>query len=245
MARFLILLSVLTLTLVANVPVGTITSLHAKAFVKRDATLIPAAIGLTLFEHDTITTHDGAKLQIVLTDKSTITMGAQSSLSIKKYLYQAANIHSTATIVYNKGFFRTLTGYIAQSAPQKFVIKTNRLDIQTASSFFDLFIDTQNNFEIVACNTGKLSTKALKTARTINSDEMLIFSSNTLSQSVKYTKKAMRIINQGLSIHQNSSLNTTQDLIKEVAHIQRLKPLNNIHFLQTLTDPTHPTVWLD
>lgn len=72
--------------------------------------------GAALHVDDRITTASGAALQLVFTDKTRVTLGAQAELRIDGY--RAAAPDETFLVSVTKGVFRVITGLIARSKPQ-------------------------------------------------------------------------------------------------------------------------------
>jgi hypothetical protein len=114
---FIILFSSL---LFANI--GTITSIKGEVIIKRDFNTIPATVGMSLKEKDTILTQKDSRALLLFKDNTTIAVGKNSSFSIDEYLFDDKN--SKVSFRFGNGIYRTVTGLIGKINPKRFKILT-------------------------------------------------------------------------------------------------------------------------
>ncbi len=84
------------------------------------------ARGAVVYEKDTIVTDDSSSGQISFTDNSMITLNPKSSLVIEQYYFDQQKPAQGGQTVLNllKGGFRTITGFVAKTAPANYQMKT-------------------------------------------------------------------------------------------------------------------------
>ncbi|MES9855097.1 MAG: FecR domain-containing protein [Sedimenticola sp.] len=111
-------------------------SLHAATTIGRVAVLQGEARSLSvgevvrplrlrseIFMNDSITTSEKSRLQIIFSDKTTLTLGPSSTIVIDKYVYHADKSAGEFVATATKGFFRMITGNISRLFPSKVKVK--------------------------------------------------------------------------------------------------------------------------
>jgi len=149
--KSLIFLLLLLSSLSASV--GTIVYTKGDVFLQRGSTLSPAIVGSSLEEKDTITTKDASLVKLLLSDKSAVSIGANSDFSIESYLFGEKK-NSKAKFKMKKGVFRMITGKIAKIRPDKFKLKTRTVTIGIRGTIFSGKI-TKSKEEIF-CEHGEI-----------------------------------------------------------------------------------------
>ena len=83
--RIVSLLFLLALSLFASV--GKVTAVNGETYVLRNDKNIALAVGNEIKQKDTIKTGNDGKVQLIFNDKTVITLGKNSDLSIQEYLF--------------------------------------------------------------------------------------------------------------------------------------------------------------
>ncbi len=73
---------------------------------------------------DHLTTAEKGRLQVIFSDKTTLTLGPSSTIVIDKYVYQADKSAGAFVATATKGFFRMITGNISRLFPDRVKVKT-------------------------------------------------------------------------------------------------------------------------
>ncbi len=152
MKKTLFILLVFTLYAFAQIA-GVITAVRGEAYIQRDTKLLPAKIGMDIYNKDTLITKEG-RLQVEFKDRTVINVGKESRFSVKEYLFEGVNAKADFNMA--KGFFRTITGKIGKIAPKKFKIQTKNSTIGIRGTIIVLFTSPIEGDEI-ACLDGKIA----------------------------------------------------------------------------------------
>ena len=126
--KSLILLFLSSVILFANV--GKITAIKGEVYIDRHNKQILAKAGSPLQLKDIIKTKKRSKALILFNDKTSITVGKESTLTVQDYVFDLVNPKkSKATFGFGQGVFRTITGKIGKLNRDKFKIKTSTASI--------------------------------------------------------------------------------------------------------------------
>lgn len=125
--------------------VGKITSAKGEVFVLRDSSNLQAKSGFLLELNDKVITKDKSKALLLFNDKTTITVGKNSNLSVNEFVmdYNTPS-NSKAKFGFGKGVFRTITGKIGKINPKGFEIKTKSASIGIRGTIFRVAITPTN-----------------------------------------------------------------------------------------------------
>lgn len=121
--KYLIVLITLFFSIESFASIGTITALKGSATIDRNQLITPVKIGSAIDTTDIIKTGDKTLLQIIFSDKTAVTLGANTQFSVQSYKFGTAE-NSKAEFSLSKGFFKSVSGKIGKLAPQRFKIKT-------------------------------------------------------------------------------------------------------------------------
>lgn len=108
--------------------IGHIQTLKGPASIQRGNNNVPAAVGAPLYSGDTIRTAKTGSVGIVLADDSTISLGPDSEIAIKDYLFNPKEGKFAFVTRMTKGTFAYLSGMIAKLSPSSI-----RMEIPDAS----------------------------------------------------------------------------------------------------------------
>jgi len=168
----IIILFLLTLNLVLA-SVGKLTAIRGDVTVLRETAQMSAFVGMKLEEKDEIITKKASKAQMIFNDKTVITIGKNSSFSIKEYLYEPTSTKSKAKFGASRGFFKAITGAIGKINPDKFSIatKTSTIGIR-GTHFFGMMDETS---ERIGCTQGAIVVEANGVSVDVLAGEITIF----------------------------------------------------------------------
>ncbi|MES9902028.1 MAG: FecR domain-containing protein [Sedimenticola sp.] len=105
--------------------IGRVAVLQGAAHaVGADGTRRPLHLSSKVFMSDHLTTAEKGRLQVIFSDKTTLTLGPSSTIVIDKYVYQADKSAGAFVATATKGFFRMITGNISRLFPDRVKVKT-------------------------------------------------------------------------------------------------------------------------
>lgn len=116
----LLLISLMTTQVLASI--GKIAALRGDANFIRNNQTLAIKIGDVVERQDQIKTGANTKLQIILNDRTIVTIGKNTVFSIPEYVFGDAS-NSKAQFKLSKGVFKSISGKIGKLAPQRFKIK--------------------------------------------------------------------------------------------------------------------------
>ena len=108
--------------------IGHIMTYRGDVKLIRQNNTLNIQMGMQLEQKDKILTKKSSRVQVILDDKTVITIGSNSNFSFDKYFFDGTK-KSDIKLSTTKGFFRTLTGKISKIAPQNFKLKTKSATI--------------------------------------------------------------------------------------------------------------------
>ena len=152
MIKIFTLIILISGMLFANI--GTIMALKGNASIERSSRSISAKSGMSILNGDKIKTYNNSRVQVILKDDTTLTIGANSSFEFINFYFDGTN-KSSVRMKANRGFFRTVTGKIGKIAPKRFKLKTISATIGVRGT--DFSGDIMENREIIRCYSGAIS----------------------------------------------------------------------------------------
>jgi hypothetical protein len=163
--KIILLVLSLSLSILAK-DVATVTALNGEAFIQRDGTKISVTLGIKLQEKDTIITSQKAKVQVIFSDETIITIGKNSNFSINEFLFEE-DTEPVAKFSMLKGAMRTITGKIGKIAPEKFTVKAKTATIGIRGTNFTVNIEEDGTTNVY-CTFGAISTTFAGTQYIVN-----------------------------------------------------------------------------
>ena len=97
-------------TAVAVEKAGDVVSVRGKAVIDRKAGKVDAKVSAALEESDSIVTRDRSRVKMLFRDDSILTLGANSKLVIKKYLYSPESKRAESIYELADGRLRSVVG---------------------------------------------------------------------------------------------------------------------------------------
>lgn len=150
MMKFLILLMLSVIVLSANI--GKITGIKGDVTVHRESGDFKGKTGFVLEVHDKITTKVKSKALVLFSDKTSITVGSSSTMSVDDFVYDVQNAEqSKATFKLGKGIFRAITGKVGKLNPSKFALKTKSasMGIRGSEAYIEVDADGTMNVDVL------------------------------------------------------------------------------------------------
>ncbi len=207
--KYLILLITLFFSLETFAAIGTITALKGSATIDRHQLIMPVKIGSTIDTTDIIQTSDKTLLQIIFSDKTAVTLGANTQFSVQSYQFGNAE-NSNAEFSLTKGFFKSVSGKIGKLAPQRFKIKTPTATIGIRGTTYSI----QANQDKTILKTFKGETYLVDNVSGISysvaQNKQLVFN-NTTKEAKVSTLKASEIVISNQEATEEESSDTTID----------------------------------
>ncbi len=97
--------------------VGVVRSAAGRATITREGRAFPAAVGAKLHVGDTLVTGPGASLGVILRDDSTLSLGPESHLVIRNFLFAPAEGKLGLLVRLSRGTLACISGLIGKLAP--------------------------------------------------------------------------------------------------------------------------------
>jgi hypothetical protein len=147
--------------------IGKVSAVVGNANIERNNKTLSIKIGSVIEEKDIIRTQANAKVQLIFTDNTIITVGKNSALNINDYLYDTNNPqNSKANFNFFKGAFKTITGQIGKINKKKFKLKTSSASIGIRGT---IVLGTQ---DIIACTSGGITVESGGKTINVNVNEI-------------------------------------------------------------------------
>ncbi len=97
--------------------IGHIQTINGTVLIKRGTATLPGTVGSLLYHSDVIRTAKPGATGIVLTDGTTISLGSNSELSIRDYVFNPKEEKFLLAVRMVKGTFVYLSGLIGKLSP--------------------------------------------------------------------------------------------------------------------------------
>ena len=162
--------------------VGYISAIKGEVYLIRDSKESRAFKGLELEEQDILLTHRG-KAQIVFKDKTTVTIGRNTTFQIESYLFDKTK-NSKAKLRVDRGIFETLTGEIGKIARDNFKFQTKSLVVGIRGTHFQGEIN--HHVEKVVCLRGEIFVQFGKQITNVLAGQMVELRDSILSIPKKF-----------------------------------------------------------
>ncbi len=104
--------------------IGVVRTSAGPATVTRADRVFPAAVGTKLFAGDILATGPGGSLGVILHDNSTLSLGPDSNLAIRKFLFAPAEGKLGLLVRISRGTMACISGLIGKLAPESVRFET-------------------------------------------------------------------------------------------------------------------------
>lgn len=108
--------------------VGHIQTLKGAASIMRGSNTVPAAVGVPVYQGDTIRTMKSGSVGIVMADDASLSLGPDSEITLKDFLFNPKEGKFAFVTRIAKGTFSYLSGIIGKLSPDSI-----RLEIPDAT----------------------------------------------------------------------------------------------------------------
>lgn len=136
--------------------VGKITVSSGDVSVQRAGKIIKGVSNTPLEEKDAIFTKAGSSVQIILSDGTALSLGANTNLKIQEYLFDEKAKNANLKVGVAEGAFRSITGKIGKISPEKFKVETRTATIGIRGTTF-LGVIPKEGPETIVCTRGVIS----------------------------------------------------------------------------------------
>jgi len=120
----------------AGDPAGVVRTATGKAFVVRGENTLPAAPGTKLFVGDTLETGAPGSLGVILRDNSTLSLGPDSRLVIRRFLFSPAEGKTGLLARLSRGTMAFVSGLLGKLAPESVRFETPTASIGIRGTYF-------------------------------------------------------------------------------------------------------------
>jgi hypothetical protein len=124
-----------------NSTIGSVATVTGGPIVMRGDKQYSLATGNELFQGDILQTGAGGGLGVTFDDETTLTLGANTRVSISDYVYGKANARSTAVINVLRGTLAFVAGQVAKTGDMKISTPTASLGIRGTTGLVDVPVD--------------------------------------------------------------------------------------------------------
>ncbi len=166
--RYFIALFIIISTLWGEI--GVIGASRGDAVLERAKKRMQIVSGMALEQGDRIVTSHGAKVQLLLHDDTTITVGENSVFELQDYSLSNAQ-ESRLQMQIHQGYFRTISGKIGKIAPERFKLKTRSATIGIRGTDFGAFV--QGDTERIGCFSGQIEVSSATQHYLVDADYMI------------------------------------------------------------------------
>jgi len=139
--KILLILSMFLGSLLSANGIAIVNSLDGEVFAVKDGTEIKLKQGDALEETMTIKTLENSGISILFNDDSFVAIGASSSLSLAKYIFDQKSQEFEFELFLDKGTASFESGKIGEVAPDKFQFKTPEGTVAIRGTKFFIKVD--------------------------------------------------------------------------------------------------------
>lgn len=104
--------------------VASVKALKGEASISRVGLSLPVVVGMPLFQADRVLTGKGSALSLILLDDTTVSLGPESELDLKEYVFDPQDSHFLVVLRMLKGTFIYLSGVMGKLAPESIRLET-------------------------------------------------------------------------------------------------------------------------
>jgi hypothetical protein len=150
-------LLLLLFNIVIFASIAQVQAIRGDAKAIRNGQSISLKLGSKIEQNDTIKTSKKAKLQLRFNDRTIITIGKNSNISMKDYNYDKKKpANNRANFGIKNGLFKVVTGKIGKMNPQKFKLKTKTATMGIRGTELTIK-DAGDQGTVVGCTSGAIT----------------------------------------------------------------------------------------
>ena len=197
-----ILLLFLSLTFL-NAQIAKVTAIKGDVLIKRAGQYKIAKLNSAINKLDVITTEKNARIQLVFSDNTIISIGKNSTFSIKDYLFDIGK-KPKISLKFGYGTFKSITGKIGKLNPKGFKLESKTATMGIRGTIINLDLNSEN--EIYLVPEGKIELKIGNQIIIINAGEMVTRKKDKPAMHLKsITKKIRDELEEKSGAHDNES----------------------------------------
>ena len=139
--------------------VGFISASQGDNIVSRKGKHLKSTSGMKIYEQDIFITRPDSRMQLELRDKTTISLGVSSKLSVRKFEYDTSKDNEFQKVLLHSelGVFRVISGDISVLNEEGFVIKTRNGVINADDEYVKINVESiQHKPDLIASLKGNL-----------------------------------------------------------------------------------------
>ena len=121
--------------------IGIVKSMVGEVVITRNGRIIMATPNLKLYEGDVVQTRSNGKAGLILEDDTVISMGQNSTLAIKSFMFQPAERKLSFIARVLQGTAAFLSGQIAKLAPRQVRIETPDVTVGVRGTYVLIQVD--------------------------------------------------------------------------------------------------------
>lgn len=104
--------------------IGSIKTFKGDVLIVRDGAVLPVEVGAAVFQKDLLKTGTNGSMGVILKDDTTLSLGPDSELSLKEYVFEPKGSHFSVVLRILKGTFVYVSGVIGKLAPDSIRLET-------------------------------------------------------------------------------------------------------------------------
>lgn len=108
----------------ANANIGTVKTLTGTAVVERQGQALDLSVGSPIQVDDRLRTYADSSLGLILQDDTTLTLGPESELLVRDYVFEPKQSRFSMVLKMLKGSFLYMSGVIGKLAPDSIRLET-------------------------------------------------------------------------------------------------------------------------
>ena len=110
--------------LAAAQDIGRIKVSKGQVSIERAGVALPAPVGARLQSADVVTTGSEGAVGITLSDDTLLSAGANSRLSLDRFMHEPATNQGRLDVSLNRGTLAVISGRIAKQSPEAMTVRT-------------------------------------------------------------------------------------------------------------------------
>lgn len=175
-----VLLLLFTLITFSFASIGKVSAVVGDAKIQRNSKTLVIKTGLKIEKKDIIHTSKNSKVQLIFSDNTIITVGKNSALNIKEYLYDLKNPKNSKTdFHFFKGAFKTITGKIGKINKKRFKLRTKTASIGIRGTII------LGNQDVIACTHGGITVEGSGISVDVDANELTVIQDNQAPSEAK------------------------------------------------------------
>lgn len=127
-------------------------------------------VGTSVFRNEVITTGADSSAQLLFSDETSLTIGAQSQITLDRFVYDPRSKTGDIAVSIGRGAFRFITG---SADPRSYKLKTPVATIGIRGTIVEGFLDALGNFIIVVVEGSAIVELADGTTYTLTAGQYL------------------------------------------------------------------------